>query len=268
MFNFFKKNPRDKIIKHIGKTFSKEVSKILIENLATSFVLDNINDKKLETGISKQSGYPDLPLDFQWPECNGRKLDFILQLNLSAFEGDKIGLPQKGILYFFLDIINVKKFPRAKNEYKVIYLSDWDELQQTSYEKHNQVKEKPLVIRETLTFPETEQSYLLKDVDLTDDEFDELINLDYPIVSDLFGGGIFDVGKLSDSDVINEWVESFNQDNDKQLNAEESTHKFTCLLSFLLDEWGFADSWIHFGIENEDLENIRFENTKIAFTSS
>lgn len=264
MLNLFKKDPRDRIVKHIQKKFSQKNSTILIENLTPCFVLDNEKSPKLKIGISKQSGYPDLPRDFSWPQYNGKKLDFILQLNLEEFNGEEIGLPQKGMLYFFMDLAS-EELPKETNQYKVIYISTWEELHTQAYDKSNTVEEKTLTINESLTFPES-QSYLLMDTELTDEEFDELINLDYPIVSELFGGGIYDVGKLANSEVIDEWVEEFNKQNVTQLKPEESTNNFVGLLSFLLDEWGFPDSWVHFGLEKEELKKGEFNKTKISFT--
>lgn len=266
MFNLFKKDPREKIIRFIKKNFSKEVSEILTSNLKTCFVLDNITNRKLEIGTSKQSGYPDVPVNFRWPENNGRTLDFILQINLQEFESTKIGLPEKGMLYFFLDL-KEEEFPSKKNQYKVFYWPENKDLKRRKYEKKNQVEEKPLKINESLTFPES-QSYLLMDVELTDQEFDELINLDYPIISELFGGGIYDVGKLAESSIINEWVEIYNRENNKELNPAKSTDKFIGLLSFMLDEWEYVDSWVHFGIEKEELRKKQFDRVKISFTST
>lgn len=263
MFSLFKKDPREKVVKYIKKNFSKEVSEVLISNLKPCFALDNSEHRDLVVGTSKQSGCPDVPVDFNWPENEGKKLDFILQLNLQEFEGSKIGLPEKGMLYFFLDLTEPSQFPNSNQQYNITYIQDPKDLKRREYEKQNQVDEKALTINEGLSFPGS-QSYLLMDLELNDNEFDALINLDYPIISELYGGGIYDIGQLAESDVIDEWVEA----SEKEMIETESTNKFTGLLSFLLDEWGFADSWVHFGILKEDLKLEQFEKVKISFTST
>ncbi len=264
MFNLFKKNPREKVVKYIKKNFSKPVAEVLIANLKTCFVLDKEGKQELKIGTTKQSGYPDLPNDFIWPEYNGSKLDFILQLNLEEFSAAEVGLPEKGILYFFLDLKG-QEFPKKKEQFKVVYETKVIDLKNVKYDKHNQLEEKALKVNTSLTYPEN-QSYLFGDLELTDEEFDELINMSYPFISELFGGGIYDVGILAESDVIDEWVVQYNQEEGKELNPHDSTNDFVCLLSFLLDEWGFVDSWVHFGIEKEDLKMKRFDKVKISFT--
>ncbi|SMF23065.1 DUF1963 domain-containing protein [Pseudobacteriovorax antillogorgiicola] len=55
------------------------------------------------TGVSKIGGRPDLPESFVWPKdhSSGEVLSFLLQLNLSECPSIS-GLPEKGILYFFI----------------------------------------------------------------------------------------------------------------------------------------------------------------------
>jgi len=264
MFNIHKKNPKDKVVSFIKKNFSKGVSEILISNLKICFALDNVESREITIGTSKQAGFPDVPTDFIWPENNGKKLDFILQINLEEFEGKKIGLPEKGMLYFFLELKKLD-FSYNKDQFKLIYIAKWDKLVRKPYERHNQVTEKPIKINESLTFP-NDQSYLLMNEELSDEEFDALINLDYPIISELYGGGIYDIGKLAESSTIDEWVEIYNEENEKTLIAEESTMYFFEILSFMLDEWGYADSWVHIGIGKEELANQDFDKVQICFT--
>lgn len=54
-------------------------------------------------GCSKLWGSPDLPLNWEWPEQNGKPLNFILQINLEEAHSFDIEnqLPSKGWLYFF-----------------------------------------------------------------------------------------------------------------------------------------------------------------------
>ncbi|MDX1962188.1 MAG: YwqG family protein [Pirellulales bacterium] len=57
-------------------------------------------------GSSKIGGRPSLPITFEWPTHKGRKLDFLLQINLAdvaPLDVQKL-LPASGLLSFFYDL--------------------------------------------------------------------------------------------------------------------------------------------------------------------
>jgi uncharacterized protein YwqG len=57
-------------------------------------------------GGSRFGGGPDVPADFEWPTSKGRRLDFLLQVNLrdiAQYAGAGF-LPRSGILSFFYDV--------------------------------------------------------------------------------------------------------------------------------------------------------------------
>jgi len=57
-------------------------------------------------GSSRLGGGPDVTGDFEWPEDGGRRLDFVLQLNLAdvAAVDPATTLPRSGLLSFFYDM--------------------------------------------------------------------------------------------------------------------------------------------------------------------
>jgi hypothetical protein len=58
--------------------------------------------REIPLGGSRLGGVPDLPPSIRWPECNGKKLPFVTQIELSTierFDGDL--LPRDGWLYLF-----------------------------------------------------------------------------------------------------------------------------------------------------------------------
>ncbi len=269
MLNFFKKkSPYDKTVAYINKHFSKKVATILLNNIRPCFELDNTVEKELTIGCSKQAGFPDLPPNFNWPESNGQQLDFVLQLNLEDFESTKIGLPEKGLLYFFIDLTDENEFPTKKGQFKLIYSDQMEGLTKTPYAKINELEEKALTVIEMITIPNTD-SYLLMDVELADEEFDHLLELTLQKVSEFYGSnGVYDVNKLVNDQVIDEWVENYNTTKGTSLEPEKATHDFVQLLSFMLDEWHYPDSELHFGIHKNDLKHLKFDQTIIAFVSS
>lgn len=57
-------------------------------------------------GSSKLGGQPDLPAAFDWPVYRGRRLDFVLQVDLREVAplGPRDRLPSAGVLSFFYDL--------------------------------------------------------------------------------------------------------------------------------------------------------------------
>lgn len=56
-----------------------------------------------ELGTSRPEYLPDLPRGMDWPQYEGKALDFLAQINLADLEADfHPTLPQKGWLYFFV----------------------------------------------------------------------------------------------------------------------------------------------------------------------
>lgn len=64
-----------------------------------------VDDAKLQPGVSKLGGLPDLPPDVAWPVWNGFPQSFIAQIRLQdahPYDADHL-LPAQGMLWFFYD---------------------------------------------------------------------------------------------------------------------------------------------------------------------
>jgi uncharacterized protein YwqG len=94
----------------------------------------------LQIGISKVGGAPDLPDEFAWPENRGRKLDFLLQVNLAEVgaQDDRHLLPASGILSFFYDLERQPWAydPADLNGFRVVYTPPNEQL--TSWRPPNE----------------------------------------------------------------------------------------------------------------------------------
>lgn len=79
------------------------------------FRLENLTSGPHVVGASRFGGGPDLPVDVPWPAVDGRRLDFVAQLDLSSLEpGWLSDLPASGHLWIFVDASGeVYPFPAA-----------------------------------------------------------------------------------------------------------------------------------------------------------
>lgn len=61
------------------------------------------DETKIDIGVSKFGGNPDVPKNFDWPYWAGRPLSFLMQLNIADMNQfrEQYFSVQKGILYFF-----------------------------------------------------------------------------------------------------------------------------------------------------------------------
>ena len=118
-----------------AETGMERVYPILKEFLepALAFSLEKVEPGQALKGKSHQGGIPDLPDDFQWPEHDGRPLDFLLQVNCAEvaeydLEND---LPTAGLLSFFYDLEEQPwgYDPEDLDGFKVVYSANSSELQ-------------------------------------------------------------------------------------------------------------------------------------------
>lgn len=61
--------------------------------------------RNLPLGASRMGGVPDVPASFTWPQCDGKPLAFLAQIELKDLRGllDEARLPETGWLLFFYD---------------------------------------------------------------------------------------------------------------------------------------------------------------------
>lgn len=80
---------------------------------AIAFDSKRSRDAEIAIGASKFGGAPDVPLGFDWPLAQGRKLDFLAQLDLeeiAPLDIERI-LPAKGLLSFFAPLLTEEHAP-------------------------------------------------------------------------------------------------------------------------------------------------------------
>ena len=87
-------------------------------------------------GGSKLGGEPDLAIDTEWPERNGRPLSFLGQINLDGLPtlATESGLPRAGLLSFFYDCEEQPWGfdPEDKSGSKILYQPEIKDLQRRS----------------------------------------------------------------------------------------------------------------------------------------
>lgn len=83
------------------------------------------DETKIDIGVSKFGGNPDVPKNFDWPYWAGRPLSFLMQLNIADMNQfrEQYFSVQKGILYFFYDP-NQGGNSSDKNAWRIIYIDE------------------------------------------------------------------------------------------------------------------------------------------------
>ena len=93
---------------------------VVIDPLASS------NDQ-FEIGASKIGGLPDLIPEMDWPQWEGKPLEFLLQLNLDEIRPFDFPLPTRGLLSFFMSTELTS--PQPSGPGRVLYVEDVSLLQ-------------------------------------------------------------------------------------------------------------------------------------------
>lgn len=95
---------KQEIIDKIKLSNLNEKDKLdLIKSLTSRYLIQTQNTG-ISLGSSKFGGYPHLPKKFEYPQEETYFYEFVCQINLSELiDNDILNLPQKGILYFFID---------------------------------------------------------------------------------------------------------------------------------------------------------------------
>lgn len=144
------------------------------------------------TGRSKIGGMPDLPKNFVWPTNKGRKLDFVLQVNLaeaSPFDETDM-LPKDGLLSFFYDLDNQPWGfdPKNLEGFRVIHTPDGTPLQKTEVpDAEYTLLELAIVCRSALSLPypgSSDFERLNSRTQFTDDEEDVYREFSSRVASD------------------------------------------------------------------------------------
>ncbi|MGX7668735.1 DUF1963 domain-containing protein [Flavobacterium pedocola] len=253
---FKKTPPKEKILKFITKCFSKEVALLLTENLIESVELDWDKKTPVTTGATKWGGYPDLPGDVKWPENTNGKLDFITQINLAELENYIEVLPQKGIVYIFIDLKNLfsEELPTAQ-KFKVIFSESTDALIPQQYKKLAHPEESRLKIIKTYSALPTD-SPKFEGIEVTDDDFDNLMDLGSEIIEECVGkSGYFPVGQNINDNTLYDWSAA---------TGKENADDYFSIFQTDLDLLNYPDCFMEIGILKKDLKHKNFENAVLG----
>src|SRR4051794_17124746 len=117
--------------------------------------ISSIPDGECALGGSKIGGTAALPEAFQWPLHSGKRLDFLLQLNLAELaNGVAFGLPADGLLSFFYDLEDCPWVPEIGGAYRVVYTpGNAAAAQLRPSGDTNRLTEAPLSFRAGLSLP-------------------------------------------------------------------------------------------------------------------
>ena len=146
----------DALLEEHDLTSFKELIDQAVEP-AIRFSLKNVFED-LPTGMSRVGGCPDLPPDFSWPENQGRRLDYLLQVNLedlAKFEHPE--MPTRGMLTFFYDMYNGPwgYDPKDLSGYRVVHHPNLEVLERLEevHEEEYLFTESLLQLRYSETLP-------------------------------------------------------------------------------------------------------------------
>ena len=153
---------------------------------------ESTSDDEIPVGASKFGGDPDVPSDFEWPECQYGPINFQLQISFKDI-ADSVttayhSLPKAGHLLLFayddpdngiqpgvIDKID-DKYGEIPGLTKVICIPEGEELQRMATpEQIKEIQTKPcsLIFSEYLDFPWTEDT---ENENLTDDEVSDSLD--------------------------------------------------------------------------------------------
>ena len=240
-----------------------------------SFKTEKSNDADLPIGTSKMGGVPDVPKDFQWPEWNGFKQLFVVQINLNdlaSFESAK-DLPKSGLLSFFFDSqLEVwGDDPNEHDAWKVFYFNDADQLGRHSNTSFRQEEGEGLLDPCSVTFfekitPPSYYSEIIQSMGLDEDEHDQYGEMVYEyyrgaedeiMVHQLFGHPLI----LQEEEMQSECQRMIHAANPEKKQSNPDQWKL--LLQIDSDEktnvmWGDCGI-LYFWINEEDLKAQNFK---------
>ncbi|MGE8203798.1 YwqG family protein [Heyndrickxia sp. NPDC080065] len=245
---------------------------------------EKANEEDIPIGSSKFGGLPDLPPNFLFPKYDNGYLSFLAQLNLQeakAFDKNNL-LPQKGILFFFYDILEQPwgMGEEDKGCFKVLYYDgDVKELKRTPYPEETEdyfpLPSFKIMFKEFLSFPEE-----LEGVELNEEEMEnyyefrdsvmqtsEIINNDEEMIVQPMHymlGEPFNV----QNNVFKEIIYYENEEKIDWPSEELNQKSNDLILLFQMDSdddldvmWGDVGI-LYFCIDKHDLQNKKFDQTK------
>ncbi len=280
------KNIKKNIIKRLVETNPLQASQIV--NLLSptigieTLTKDSASSKKVH---SKFGGYPELPINFNWPKKDGNKLTFLCQINLEELRifQNFSTLPKIGMLYFFILTEGLDRYPEQANEFCVVHLQNLHNINTNCYQTDVRVfDETALKFFKYYTLPDY-HSFLIRDgneeigsvIEDFKEEIYEMINLESDNYNQILG-----FPQSVQENVAYSWAFEKLGFKSHDLNTVEKDlikkmeSKYVNLLQIdfansgtNFSEYG-GDGVAYFGMHCEDLENGKFENCFLTIQST
>lgn len=114
------------MLKTLAKKYNLQHHINLLEELSSPCLQARESTKSKKIGYSKVGGLPHANKDFNWPNYQGRPIEFIAQLNLAELSGSN--LPNNGILLFFYADGTWADKRQHKDFIRVIHIQETDNL--------------------------------------------------------------------------------------------------------------------------------------------
>lgn len=261
----------------------------------------NTSDESILLGDSKIGGMPDLPLDYDWPEYEGKAMTFFAQINLKEIANLQDILPSSGWLFFFVHFDEPGKYganwqnipPREK--YAVRFFDGLiKELEEYYYPKNLleslRFPASKIYFRKKFMLPSSREAIVLKDLNWEEADLQALASLrNFKRSSN---AKLLGYPQAVQYDVLYDWSSqylkdyAFSQEEKTQAFAENKakTNEFICLLEFdcsirhyytetaiepvFPDFKKIGEQNFYFGILKEDLEALNFDNALLVFQST
>lgn len=148
-----------------------------------------------QIGASKFGGWPDIPTQFDWPKYNGHALVFVAQIRLEdvkQYDLDRL-LPMGGIMYFFYDLVSAGYDPLHRGAWQICIGNTGVRglaraVPPTTLDPGIQCELPPcsLSFRSAISLPDP-NSALVASLDLSDDEFEQYVEVVGPPSHQLLG---------------------------------------------------------------------------------
>lgn len=240
-----------------------ENQKKLIEDKAINRIKISYNTKEKisNLGQSKIGGLPHAPKNFSWPKTKDGYLNFLCQINLNEVSRYDLlnKLPKTGLLLVFYDMNTMAwgMEPKDMNYYKVLYIKNYDELCEIACPDDNLevYHESPISYKSEADYPIT----------------DTIENVDFEIIEKLYKSRLDETQEMNQLlgypyIIQDSMKDDFNDMYLKVNNKKSKDHRLLLQLGNfndpLYDEIMFGDGGnIYFFIDNDDLEEEKFEKT-------
>lgn len=242
---------------------------------------------KKSPALSKLGGLPEVPMAFEWPYGENEPMMFLAQIHLAEVPDNHNleGLPEKGMLYFFYDVLshNWGFDPDDHESWRVIYHPDGNSLQPMPYPDATEIppfEERKIEFSAVTSYPGAER---FVDEELDDDEADALFEAleeqglmdDYRHQLGGYAAPVQNPEMELECQLVSQGISTGSPEAFDSEEAEEAAEKcddWLLLLQLNSDDetgMGWGDSGlIYFFIRKQDLAKGRFDKTWLLLQCS